>query len=145
MSKLPVKTTREGDKITKVCVEDVYKLVNRIIDSMDKAYNKSIDILDSITKEVDGYEGILIVGTGVSQPCGDDVFDEQIGNDIAFIKAKLNANLKKVRFIDRISKEYRKFFDTLFQEFEKLSTYIEKDIDKIKEYNPNYLDYEKKK
>jgi hypothetical protein len=140
MSKLPVKTTREGDKITKVCVEDVYKLVNRIIDSMDKAYNKSIDILDSITKEVDGYEGSLIVGTGVSQPCGDDVFDEQIGNDIAFIKAKLNANWKKVRFIDRIVSEYRKLFNTLFQEFEKLSTYIEKDIDKIKEYNPNYLD-----
>ena len=46
--RLPIETTREGDKITKVCVEDVYKIINRIQDAMDKSYNNSIDIIESV-------------------------------------------------------------------------------------------------
>ena len=43
--RLPIKTTQKGDEISKVCVEDCYKIVNRVVQSMDKAYNNSIDIL----------------------------------------------------------------------------------------------------
>ncbi len=93
--RLPIETSREGDKITKVCVEDIYKVVNRVVEALDKAYNNSIDIIDSIHKDYNDYEGELIIGTGVSQPCHGDVFYESIGNDIAFMKAKLNANIKK--------------------------------------------------
>ena len=28
--RLPIRTSREGNKITKVCVEDIYKMINRI-------------------------------------------------------------------------------------------------------------------
>ena len=31
----PIQTTREGNKITKVCVEDYYKMINRIIAEQD--------------------------------------------------------------------------------------------------------------
>ena len=55
--RLPIKTVQKGDEISKVCVEDCYKIVNRVVQSMDKAYNNSIDILDSIHKKYDGYEG----------------------------------------------------------------------------------------
>ena len=33
--KLPITTVREGNKITKVCVEDVYKMLNRIIEKQN--------------------------------------------------------------------------------------------------------------
>ena len=33
--RLPIKTSREDDKITKICVEDIYKVVNRIVEAMD--------------------------------------------------------------------------------------------------------------
>ena len=112
--RLPIKTTQKGDEISKVCVEDCYKIVNRVVQSMDKAYNNSIDILDSIHKKYDGYEGELIVGTGNSKPCGGDKFDVEIGHDIAFMKAKLNANFKKRNFLRRVYNEYVNVLILLF-------------------------------
>ena len=100
--RLPIKTSREDDKITKICVEDIYKVVNRIVEAMDKAYNNSLDIINSIHKEYDEYEGELIVGTGVSQPCHGDIFNENISNDIAFMKVNLNANITKYNILCRV-------------------------------------------
>ena len=137
--RMPIETTREGNKITKVCVEDVYKMINRVIDGMDKAHNNSVDIIDSIHKEVNGYEGELIVGTGVSQPCLTDAFDEEIGNNIAFMKAKLNANLKKRSILFRIYNQYIDLLSNLDDEIEKIEDYIWLDIDGIRKHNPEYL------
>ena len=137
--KLPIVTTREGNKITKVCVEDVYKILNRIIKQMDKSHNNSVDIIDSLYKEVNGYEGSLIVGTGVSQPCMNDAFDEEIGTNLAFIKAKLNANLKKRNFLIRIWNEYADMLDVLDTELDKIENYIKMDIKGVRKHNPEYL------
>lgn len=137
--RLPIETTREGNKITKVCVEDVYKIVNRIIEAMDKAYNNSTDILDSIHKQVNGFEGELIVGTGISQPCLTDAFDEEIGNNIAFMKMKLNANIKKRNFIVRVWNEYVRVLDSLDDELKKIEENIDMDIEGIRLHNPDYL------
>jgi hypothetical protein len=143
--RMPIVTTREGNKITKVCVEDVYKIINRVIDSMDRSYNNSIDIIDSIYKEVDDYEGDLIVGTGISQPCSSDKFDEKIGNNIAFMKAKLNANIKKKNILNRIYKQYKSTLKSIEKEINTIDFYIDYDLDGIRKYNPDYLiDYEKK-
>jgi len=136
---MPIETTREGNKITKVCVEDVYKMVNRVIGAMDKAYNSSVDILDSIHKEVNGYEGELIIGTGISQPCLTDAFDEEIGTNIAFMKAKLNANLKKRNLLFRIYNKYIDILDSLDTEIEKVEKYISMDLEGIRRHNPEYL------
>ena len=137
--RMPIETTREGNKITKVCVEDVYKMVNRVIKAMDKAYNSSVEILDSIHKEVNGYEGELIIGTGVSQPCLTDAFDEEIGTNIAFMKAKLNANLKKRNLLYRIYNKYVEVLDSLDTEIEKIENYIDMDLEGIRRHNPEYL------
>ena len=137
--RLPIETTREGNKITKVCVEDVYKIVNRIIEAMDKAYNNSTDILDNIHKQVNGFEGELIVGTGISQPCLTDAFDEEIGNNIAFMKMKLNANIKKRNFIIRVWNEYVRVLDSLDDEIKKIEENIDMDIEGIRLHNPDYL------
>ena len=137
--RMPIETTREGNKITKVCVEDVYKMVNRVIGAMDKAYNSSVDILDSIHKEVNGYEGELIIGTGISQPCLTDAFDEEIGTNIAFMKAKLNANLKKRNLLFRIYNKYIDILDSLDTEIEKVEKYISMDLEGIRRHNPEYL------
>jgi len=136
---MPIETTREGNKITKVCVEDVYKMVNRVIEAMDKAYNNSVEILDSIHKEVNGYEGELIIGTGISQPCLTDAFDEEIGTNIAFMKAKLNANLKKRNLLYRIYNKYVDVLDSLDTEIEKVENYINMDLEGIRRHNPEYL------
>lgn len=137
--RMPIETTREGNKITKVCVEDVYKMVNRVIEAMDKAYNSSVEILDSIHKEVNGYEGELIIGTGISQPCLTDAFDEEIGTNIAFMKAKLNANLKKRNLLYRIYNKYVDVLDSLDTEIEKVENYINMDLEGIRRHNPEYL------
>ena len=144
--RLPIETTRDGNKITKVCVEDVYKIVNRIIDAMDKAYNDSEDVLDSIKKKYWSniednvyYEGHLIIGNGTSEPCESDTFDEKIGNDIAFMKAKLNANIKKYNMIRRIYNNYVKAFVSIGDELDKISEYITLDIDGVREFNPDFM------
>ena len=144
--RLPINTTREGDKITKVCVEDVYKMVNRMYEAMDKAYNNSVDIIESIKKkyypenEVNVvYDGYLVEGTGTSQPCNDDVFDEETGMNIAFMKAKLNANIKKYNIVRRVHNEYINALIKFGDEMDKILDYIYKDIDGIREFNPEYM------
>lgn len=137
--KLPIKTIKEGNKITKVCVEDIYKIINRLQKSMDDAYNKSMEIINSVHKEVDDYEGELIIGTGVSQPAITDAYDEEIGMNIAFMKAKLNANIKKTNILRRIWNEYVKVLATIHTESEKLDHYIDLDLMGIRKHNPDYL------
>lgn len=137
--RLPIKTIKEGDKITKICVEDIYKVLNRVMDSLNRSYDKSIDIIDSVFKDYEDSEGELIIGTGVSQPCGGDVFDETIGNEIAFRKAKLNANIKKHALLVRIFKQWFKAFDQLDEELNKIDIFISKDLKGIRKYNPEYL------
>ena len=137
--RLPIRTERDGNKITKVCVEDVYKMLNRIIERMNKSYNNSVDIIDSVNKEVDGFKGELIVGTGISQPCLTDAFDEEIGNNIAFMKAKLNANIKNRNLLYRIYNEYVYMLDVLDDEIDKIDNYIDFDLEGIRNYNPEYL------
>ena len=98
--RLPIKTSREGNKITKVCVEDIYKMINRIGAAEERSAEKWNEIWESIDKEVEDADGgivngCLVIGTGISQPNIKDAFDEAVGNNIAFMKAKLNANFKK--------------------------------------------------
>lgn len=142
MSKLPIKTFREGNKITKICVEDIYKILNRVIEQMDKSYNNSMELIDAIEKEVDDYEGSLIVGTGVSEPCITDAFDEEIGENIAFMKCKLNANLKKRNLLLKVYFQYMKVLNVLDTELSKIEKYIDLDLKGIRLHNPDYLKHE---
>ena len=137
--RMPIETTREGNKITKVCVEDVYKIMNRVIESMDKVHNNSVDIINSIDKDYGEYHGSLIIGTGISQPCLGDAFDEEIGNNIAFMKAKLNANIKKANIIKRILNIFVKSENKLFDELDKIVDKIYMDVEGIRKHNPEYL------
>ena len=144
--RLPIETTRDGNKITKVCVEDVYKMINRLESSINKMCNNSREIMDSIEKKYwpsnednTYYEGWLIVGTGVSQPCGDDEFDEETGNNIAFMKAKLNANIKKYNIARRVYNELVDCMEKVGGEMDKILDYIDMDLDGIREYNPDYF------
>lgn len=137
--RMPIETTRDGNKITKVCVEDVYKMINRVQDAMNKAHDNSVDIIDSIHKDVNGYEGELIIGTGVSQPCLTDAFDEEIGNNIAFMKAKLNANMKKRNLLYRVYNQYISVLEAIDVELDKIDKYIDLDLEGIRKHNPEYL------
>lgn len=143
--RLPIETTRDGNKITKVCVEDVYKIMNRVIEAMDKAHNNSVDIINSVDKNYVSnddtkYFGSLIIGKGISQPCLKDAFDEGIGNDIAFMKAKLNANIKKHNLLVRVWNEFDKLLDIIDIDLGKIDDYIYDDLMRLRQYNPEYLE-----
>ena len=147
--RLPIETIREGNKITKVCVEDVYKMINRVQEGMNRAYNNTVDVMDSLHKEVESegdiIEGELIIGTGISQPCLKDAFDEEIGNNIAFMKAKLNANIKKHNFLMKALKQWLGIIHTFDDEFIRVENKITMDLNGIRKHNPEYLkDIEKK-
>lgn len=146
--RLPIETNREGDKITKICVEDIYKIIARIENALDKAYEDSSEILEDVKNRnywTDNpepntvWEGCLIVGTGVSQPCHEDLFNEKVGNDIAFMKAKLNANIKKHNILCRIWNNLSIALDRIDEDLEKVDNYIELDLNGIRNYNPDYL------
>lgn len=136
--KLPIETIKDGNKTTKICVEDVYKLLNRIGDSLEKNYQESRKIIDSIHKTYKGFEGELIIGKGVSQPCIKDAYDEEIGSNIAFMKAKLNANLKKARIIEKLSKSLENYIHVLGKEYNELLDNIIRDVKGIRLYNPDF-------
>lgn len=136
---LPIKTIKDGNVTTKVCIEDIYKMINRIQEPMDQAYKKFNEIVDSYHKEIDGIEGFLIMGKGTSKPCLLDAYDEEIGNNIAFMKAKLNANLKKTRLLDKLFNEMVKVFGAIYDEHLRLDHYIQMDLRGIRNHNPEYL------
>ena len=146
--RLPIETSQDGNKITKVCVEDIHKITDRVIDAMNKAYNNSAEIIDNLkcayysevnkTLYCDG-NSRLIVGTGNSQPCLTDAFDDEIGNDIAFIKAKLNANIKKHNILVRIYNEFVNVLDAVDFDLEKIDDYICDDLLRMRQYNSEYL------
>ena len=144
--RFPIETIREGNKITKVCVEDVYKILNRVQDGMNKSFSECVDIIDSVHKEIpnsaDGkiWEGELIIGTGISQPCLTDAFDEEIGNNIAFMKMKLNANIKKHNLLCKVYNAWFKQLDVINQELNKIDLSILRDLQGVRMHNESYLE-----
>lgn len=144
--RMPIETYRDGEKTTKICVEDVYKMINRIQDAMYKALNESQEILDSVEKtywpgntdDNTSYHGSLIIGKGVSEPCDGDKYDETTGNEIAFMKAKLNASHKKYNIVRRIYNKYIDLMYTLDDEFKRIMPYIDMDLEGIRKYNKDY-------
>ena len=132
--KLPIETIKNGNTTIKVCVEDVYRLINRLDNVLYKFENKSNEILNSIHKNYKDYEGELIIGKGVSKPCNGDIYDEQIGETVAFVKAKLNANIKKRRIIDRLIKTLDKAKNEIKAEGTKLDNYIRMDEETLSNF-----------
>ena len=143
--RLPIETVHDGEKTTKICVEDMYKAVNRIIEK----YNDFVEYADKAFEEVgereattesgETWTGCLVVGKGISQPCHGDTYDEQIGNDIAFMKAKLNANIKKWNYFVKLWNANIKLSDALDYEIKRIQNNIMMDLDGLREYNPEYL------
>jgi hypothetical protein len=115
-------------------------MLNRIIEKQ----NVTADLLESLHKTVETTDGALvpgefIVGTGISQPCLTDAFDEEIGSNIAFMKAKLNANLKKYRFLGKVWNSLIKTLDAVDDEFDRVSEMILMDLEGVRKHNPEYL------
>ena len=140
----PIKTNRDGNKITKVCVEDFYKMMNRIAEAEGRSAEKWNEIWDStdVTLTTDDNQditGCLVVGVGVSQPNIKDAFDEEIGNNIAFMKAKLNANMKKRNILRKLYNAQLITLNAIDEEYEKIDKLIKMDLGNLRQYNPEYL------
>ena len=143
--RIPIETVRDGNKITKVCVEDFYKMINRIGDAEERSSEKWNEIWESLDKQIinkdgDTIEGCLVVGTGTSCPNIQDSFDEEIGNNIAFIKAKLNANMKKRNVLFKLWNSVMITIDAIDEEINKVDNLIAYDLHNMRSnYNPGYL------
>jgi hypothetical protein len=108
---------------------------------------KKLDqIMDEIEKDVPNANGeigtgCLIVGTGVSQPNIKDAFDEKIGNNIAFMKAKLNANIKKRNVLRKLWEASMITINAIDEEWSKIDNMIALDLNGLRRYNAEYLNY----
>ena len=142
--RMPITTSREGNKITKVCVEDFYKIINRIALAEQRSAEKWNEIWDSLDKTIvdskgNSVEGCLVIGTGVSQPNIKDAFDEEIGNNIAFMKAKLNANMKKRNVLFKLYNAAFITLEAIDDEIAKIDNLIHFDLNNLRQHNPDYL------
>ena len=140
----PIQTVREGNKITKICVEDIYKMINRIGAAEERSTEKWNQIMDEIEKDVPNAKGeigngCLVIGTGISQPNIKDAFDEEIGNTIAFMKAKLNANMKKRNILFRLYKAAFITTEAIDDEISKIDEKIALDLENLRKHNSEYL------
>ena len=133
----PIQTIREGNKITKICVEDYYKMINRIADAEDRSAEKWNEIWESMGED----DTCVIIGTGISQPCMTDAFDEEIGNNIAFMKAKLNANMKKRNVLRKLWEAAMVTIDAIDEEWDKIDRMIAFDLNGLRKYNTEYLNH----
>lgn len=127
----PIKTIKHGDIIAKVCVENISKILRKIEEIEDDHY-------DDLTNVCDDYKNRIVKGVGLSRPTDNDKYDEEIGNEIAFRKAKLYCNLKKIRLIEKVMKTYMTSLDKLQNELDRYATYVNKDVAALKEYNPEF-------
>ena len=133
----PIQTIREGNKITKICVEDYYKMINRIADAEDRSAEKWNEIWEFMGED----DTCVIIGTGISQPCLTDAFDEEIGNNIAFMKAKLNANMKKRNVLRKLWEAAMITVDAIDEEWNKIDNMIAFDLNGLRKYNTEYLNH----
>ena len=133
----PIQTTRDGNKITKICVEDYHKMMNRIAAAENRSAEKWNEIWDSLGED----NTCVIIGTGISQPCLTDAFDEEIGNNIAFMKAKLNANMKKRNILRKLWNAAFITIDAIEEEWQKIDNMIAFDLNGLRRYNSEYLNH----
>lgn len=142
--RMPIETSYNGEEITKIVIEDVSKVLSRVQTSINKAAKESKNLFKSIRKRyvssIQDSEGYLVIGRGVSNPCNGDVFNEKIGNNIAFMKAKLNANIKKHKILCEVYNNFITVLDDLDVELKKVDSYIQMDLYNLRQYNSEYLE-----
>ena len=133
----PIQTKRDGNKITEICVEDYYKMINRIGEAEERSSEKWNEIWDSMGED----DTCVIIGTGISHPCLTDAFDEEIGNNIAFMKAKLNANMKKRNVLRKLWEATMITINAINEEWNKIDNLIAYDLNGLRKYNTEYLNH----
>jgi hypothetical protein len=119
-------------------------MINRIGAAEERSAKEWNEIWNSLDKDIEDADGsivngCLVVGTGISQPNIKDAFDETVGNNIAFMKAKLNANFKKRNILYKFYKAANITLDAIAEEVVKIDDKIYMDLEGIRKHNPEYL------
>ena len=58
--------------------------------------------------------------------------------NLAFIKSKLNANIKKYRFLLRAQSNAEKVFEAISKELDRVYDLIEMDLEGVRKHNPEF-------
>lgn len=117
------------------------KTIVVVKDDWSKLYAQMEDILNFTQRKLNKYldnMNLYVEGKGISSPCGEDVYDENIGKQIAFKKAKLSANMKKFRKIHHVYRIMNDCTTKLGLLLMKINSFIEKDIEYIQNYNKDF-------
>lgn len=122
--------------IKKVITDDISKLADKVVGAYFEGYNKIAHEFLYYLDPEDGH--VKITGKGCSEVCRNDVFNAEIGNEIAFRKAKLYTNIKKYNLLHNVWSNLMKTVDVIMEEQQKLEKYIAQDILAIRKYNSDY-------
>ena len=130
----PIKTFVKDNTVVKVCVEDAHRLINAVHLIAKDAYSKTLDLVGGFYS--DKYDGYYIETKGKAVCGNDDNFDEEIGNEIAFRKMKIAANIRKVHLIRGAIRVLESQIKQLYVLLDKFERFIEKDSEALKAHNP---------
>ena len=132
----PIKTYTSGKTTIKICTEDIHKLINGIAGACYKAAGEIFEKLESYKAENGDY---IVESIGIATPTQDDQFDQNIGNEIAFRKVKLSANLKKARLLIKCIKSLEQAVQVCKDKLDKVTEYIKKDTEALRTYNDEFI------
>lgn len=133
---LPIETFVKGNVIVKICKEESSNFLKKISDIVSNMFYESLDLLYD-SPIVESSEGSLIIGKGVAK-CNGDIFNLETGYEIAFRKAKLSANIKKIRILKKVINSVEKELHHLYNLLEKYAKYVDADTEALRSYNPEF-------
>lgn len=125
-----IKTFKENNTITKVRIENASDLFSFMYSSLGSVYS-------FLNKEDQ-----VIVTLGKSTPRNGDEFNEKSGNIIAFRKARIKANKKKIDLLIKFRKFLLELIRNTNEKTLKLQKFVDKDVRYIKEnFNSDFQVY----
>lgn len=133
----PIKTFVGKNTVVKVCTEDVSKIVKNVR-SLLQELNLCIEEMFYNNWYSDSKNGFYIESKGKAVCDDKDEFDLETGEEIAFRKVKLIANIKKFRMLSRIINKVNDILDSLIDLRTRYAEYITKDQIALEKYNPDF-------
>lgn len=115
----PIKTIKNGTTTYKVVSDDLRKLKRKNQDRFIKLYVE----LNKLNNDIKDF----VTHSGISKPAASDVYDDKLGEIIAFKKAKIKNNGYRSRQLSRIIIKLCDLAEELSEEMNALDDSIDMD------------------
>ena len=132
----PIKTFIGNDTVVKVCTEDVSKVRKNVLNVLERTCENIVEKFDRWYS--DSKEGFYLDSKGKATCDGNDEFDLETGEEIAFRKVKLVATIKKYKMLEQTIRQFEKAIDELEEIQSRYAIYIHNDVKALRKFNPEY-------